>query len=192
MRLGRRRNGAGHTLIELLVTLVIAGVVASWAVPAFEGWWLGLRVRQAGHHFQGLLEVMRYRSLVTRVPVTICGSRDGIACDRDRGVRIVMFEDRNGNGVVEAGDRVLHHDPFAGSADIWLAWRAFRGTTYLRWAAGRTDSMNGTFTICNRQRRDAWLRQLVVNRTGRARVVLPQRAGAAELRSARRACGWGG
>lgn len=185
-----RREQRGHTLVELLLALALAGLVAGWATPALADWWLGLRIRQASGHFQGLLEVMRYRSLATRVPVTLCGSRDGVSCDRDRGLRLVMFEDANGNGVVETGDRVLAHDPFADSAQVWLAWRAFRGTAYLRWAAGRTDSMNGTFTVCNGRRRNDWLRQLVVNRTGRVRVVLPLHAGPAVLRAARRACGW--
>lgn len=187
---GRRRR-TGHTLVELLLALVLAGLVAAWAVPVLDSWWLGLRVRQASGHFQGLLEVMRHRSLATRVPVTICGSRDGSACDRHRGERILMFEDLNGNGVLDASDRAVYRDPFADSGEVWLAWRAFRGTAYLRWAGGRTDSMNGTFTVCNARRRDDWLRQLVVNRAGRVRVVLPLRAGAAELRAARRACGWG-
>lgn len=190
MRRSLRERG-GHTVVELLVTLLLAGLLAAWAVPAFDGWWQHLRIRQASGHFQGLLEVVRYRSLAARTPVTICGSRDGVRCDRDRGSVILMFEDRNGNGVVEAGDHQLRHDAFAGGQDVWLAWRAFRGTAFLRWASGRTDSMNGTFTVCNARRRDAWLRQLVVNRTGRVRVVLPLRAGPAVLRAARRACGWG-
>lgn len=185
------RAARGYTLIELLVALSVMAVAMAWLAPALERWWLGLKVTAASNHFVGMLETSRYRSLVLREAVTICASNDGRHCSRDEGRALVVFRDDNRNGEVEEGEPVLLHDNFAGGEEFRLAWRSFQGTEWLRWAAGRTDSMNGTFTVCNRQRRDEWLRQVVVSRAGRTRVVVPLRAGASALRAARRACGWG-
>lgn len=181
----------GLTLVELLVTLALVALVTAWAVPAMDRWWQGVRVRAVSNHFIGMLEVMRYRSLHMHRPVTICGSPDGIVCGRDDGRRVIMFLDADANGRVGAGEVVLGHDAFAGDSEFRLVWRSFQNKPYLRWAAGRTDSMNGTFTVCNSARRDEWLRQIVVNRTGRTRAVVPLRASASVLLAARKACGWG-
>lgn len=184
------RAGGGYTLMELLVALALAAMVTAWTVPALYRFWMGIKVGAASAHFLGELETMRYRSRVFPQAVTICGSADGSACNRDHGLQVVMFRDSNTNGVVDDGEDVLFRDPFADDDEFWLVWRAFQNKPYLRWSQGRTDSMNGTFTVCNRTRRDEWLRQVVVNRVGRTRQVVPLRAGASTLLAARKACGW--
>lgn len=186
-----RGKGRGHTLMELLVTLALAAMVAAWTVPALRDFWLGIKAGTASAHFMGELETMRFRSRALPQAVTICGSADGSHCDRDLGRLVLMFRDSNADGVADAGEELLYRDPFTDDEEFWLVWRSFQNKPYLRWAAGRTDSMNGTFTVCNRRQRDEWLRQVVVNRAGRSRQVVPLRAGASVLLAARKACGWG-
>lgn len=186
-----RRGSAGFTFMELVLALALAMLLSTWAVATLQEWWQGLRVAALGRHFVGVLETLRYQSLgLQGGGLTICGTPDGQRCDRDNGRRLLAFRDVNRNGGVDAGEGVVLHDDFLEGPDFWLVWRSFQNKDYLRWAAGRTDSMNGTFTLCNRQRREGWLRQVVVNRAGRTRAVLPAREGGAALQAARQACGW--
>lgn len=190
MAQGRRRPG-GFTLMELVLVLALAMLVSTWAVAVMQEWWQGLRVGALGRHFVGVLETLRYQSLALQGGgLTICGTPDGEHCDRENGRRLLAFRDANRNGRVDAGEPVVLQDDFLEGPDFWLVWRSFQNKDYLRWAAGRTDSMNGTFTLCNRQRKEAWLRQVVVNRAGRTRAVQPARDGGAALVAARQACGW--
>jgi type IV fimbrial biogenesis protein FimT len=185
------RNGRGFSLIELMVSLGLVLLVAGWAVPSLHDFQQGIRAATASRQFHGLLESTRYRSLALAAPTTICATAaDTVTCSRDHGGGLVVFEDIDEDGVVDSGEKVVVREMLADNEEFWLVWRAFQNRPYLRWAAGRTDSMNGTFTLCNRQRQDRWLRQLVVNRTGRTRPVEPARSTASVLQSARQACGW--
>lgn len=190
MKTGKWRGAHGFTLVEIMLTLSLSTILASWAIPAMSDFVQGIKVTAAGNHFMGMLEGVRYRSLVMPYAVTICGTPDGQSCDRNQGRHVVVFHDANVNGVVEAGEQVLVQEAFLDDRDFWLVWRAFQSKHYLRWATGRTDSMNGTFTLCNRRHKDKWLRQIVVNRAGRTRLVLPALAGADVLSQARQHCGW--
>lgn len=185
-----KRGTRGFTLLELLMSLGLATLLVSWAIPAMSDWWRGTQLASASNRLMGLLESTRYESLALQHPVTVCASQDSQRCSRDGGRYLMVFQDGNGNGVLDAGEVASTREELLGGDEFHLAWRAFQNRPYLRWAAGRTDSMNGTFTLCNQQRRDEWLRQIVVNRTGRARVVVPASASGSVLQSARRSCGW--
>ncbi|MDF2446184.1 MAG: Tfp pilus assembly protein FimT [Moraxellaceae bacterium] len=189
MRQGKAAE-RGFTMVELLLALSITMLVSTWAVASLHEWWQGLRITAAGNHFIGMLESLRHQSFSMQGALTICGTPDGQRCDKDLGRRLVAFRDSDRDGVVDAGEIVLVQEEFLDSADYWLVWRSFQNKDFLRWASGRTDSMNGTFTLCNRQRKDKWLRQMVVNRAGRTRSVVPARLGEAALQAARKSCGW--
>lgn len=184
------KGAGGFTLLELMVVLALSALVAGWAVTGLRDFWLGLRVKVASQHFLTVLETARYQTLVAPVAVTICATRDGHACDRDRGHRLLVFIDADEDGVWDEGERLQAQEQLFEEDATWLVWRAFQSKPYLRWGRGRTDSMNGTFTVCNSRRKDAWLRQMVVNRVGRTRTVLPAVAGGNTLLAARRVCGW--
>jgi type IV fimbrial biogenesis protein FimT len=190
MRAGKRRGQRGFTLMELMLTLTLAAVVGTWSAQVLHEWFTGMRVVAAGNHFLGMLESTRYRSLAVPGKITLCGTPDGRRCDKNLGRRLVIFRDDNDNGTLDEKELQLGQDEFLASGDFWLVWRSFQNKDYLRWAGGRTDSMNGTFTLCNRQHKDQWLRQIVVNRVGRSRSVVPLQAGTASLQAARQACGW--
>lgn len=191
MASGNGWRARGFSLIELMLALAVAMLLAGWAVPAMNDFLQGVRASVASRQFASLLESTRYRSLVAPLPVTICATAaDNATCNRNDGRGLVVFEDMDRDGIVDGGERVLLREMLADNGEFRLVWRAFQNRPYLRWAAGRTDSMNGTFTLCNRRQKNKWLRQLVVNRAGRTRLVTPARSPGSVLQSARRACGW--
>jgi prepilin-type N-terminal cleavage/methylation domain-containing protein len=184
------RGGRGFTLLEAMLALLLSALVAGWAVPALRDVWLSARLRVSTQHLLTVLETARYQSLVAPRELTICASLDGLRCDRDHGRRLLVFIDTNEDGVLDAGEQLQSDEVLLQEDEAWLVWRAFQNKPFLRWGRGRTDSMNGTFTLCNGQRREEWLRQLVVNRVGRTRLVSPLRAGGSTLAAARKVCGW--
>ena len=184
-------RGRGFSLLELMLVLALAMLVTGWALPSLDDFLQGVRVNTTVKHYLGMLESTRYRSMSEHRKTTICATAaDGVTCNRDGGTGLVIFEDRDEDGVVDATEKVVLQEMLVDGGGYWLAWRSFQSRPYLRWALGRTDSMNGTYTLCNREKKDKLLRQLVVNRTGRTRIVVPARSAASVLQSARQACGW--
>lgn len=183
------RECRGYTLFELMFGLLLTALLVSWAAPGLHNLMQQSRMTAANNHFLALLEQSRYRALALRVPVTICTSLDAQHCNRNQGEHVLVFEDANENGFVDEHETLVAKDHLFEGGDFWLVWRAFRQTDYLRWAVGgRTDSMNGTYTLCNKAHRDDWLRQIVINRAGRSRVTRPARNGESMILAARKAC----
>lgn len=190
LQAGGGRAVIGFTLVEMMLVLMLSALVAGWAVPALRDVLLSTRLRLATQHLLTVLETVRHQSLVAPSEVTVCSSPDGQRCARDGGQHLLVFLDVDEDGARDPDEQLQSDDLVLQEGEAWLAWRAFQNKPYLRWGRGRTDSMNGTFTLCNRQRREEWLRQVVVNRVGRTRLVAPLEVGGATLASARKACGW--
>ncbi|HET8871364.1 MAG TPA: GspH/FimT family pseudopilin [Aquabacterium sp.] len=179
----------GFTLAEIVITLALVTLLSSWAMPGLRSVLDRSRVTATSNHFLGLIETSRSLAMAKHRPVTLCASIDARRCNRDQGDYLLVFEDRNANGVLEQTEPVFVNEQLFRRGDFWLVWRDFRQTTYLRWAPeGRTDSLNGTFTLCNGRRNDRLLRQIVINRAGRARVVVPVLADGKTLAEARQRC----
>lgn len=185
---GIRMRPAGFTLMELMAVMALIGLLSSLAVPGMSWVLQRAHVTASTNHLLGVLESTRYQSLAMQRAVTVCMSPDGLRCHAGQGHHLLVFNDANKDGALSGGEVQWSNEPFL-QDDFWLVWRSFRGLPYLRWASGgRTDSLNGTFTLCNKSHRDELLRQLVVNRAGRVRLVIPAHASGAVLNSARRVC----
>lgn len=188
---GRGRASArcsqGFTTVELLFTLVIAGLLFGYVVPSMQNMMLRARVIATGNDLLGLVEGGRTLAQVRHAPVTVCPVDQGQCGERWNG-NVMLFVDLNGNGAREEGEEVLQDaDVLAGG--LWLVWKPFRATPYLTWTSnGQASAMNGTFTLCNEERRSDLLRQVVISRAGRVRLFRPRAATA--VAAARGACGW--
>lgn len=101
---------SGLTLVELLVTLVVAGVVAAVAVPGMRTMLLRRQVQAAIDSLQADFRYARVQALKRGHSVTICRSDNGTACHASDGsweVGWIVFDDNNGNRSVDTGDSVL-------------------------------------------------------------------------------------
>jgi prepilin-type N-terminal cleavage/methylation domain-containing protein len=94
----------GVTLIELLITVVIIGIVSSMAMPRFQSAWERIRVRSVNRDIVSTLRLARSMAITDKAPY-------GVYIDSDLRT-ITLFKDLVDAGVVlfEPGDSVVRVD----------------------------------------------------------------------------------
>jgi type IV fimbrial biogenesis protein FimT len=70
----------GFTLIELMVTLAVAAIVLSIALPSFNASMLNNKSNALGEDFNTALNYARSEAIKRSARVSICSSDDGINC----------------------------------------------------------------------------------------------------------------
>jgi len=65
---------AGFTLVELLITIMILGILASLAVPSFREFIAGQRIKTASFDMMAMLTLTRSEAIKRNAPVTISKS----------------------------------------------------------------------------------------------------------------------
>ncbi len=73
----------GVTLLELLVTLLIFGVVAAIALPNMRDFMQSNRITNQANTFIGALNLARGEAITRGVNVTVCASSDQTTCGSD-------------------------------------------------------------------------------------------------------------
>lgn len=108
---GRVRPGmAGYTLVELMVTLAVVGILAAVAVPAMTSLIAGNRLAGASSELASSLQLARSEAIRRNAQVTICASNNGTTCaaSTDWSSWIVTGRD-NAAAAGAANDVILAH-----------------------------------------------------------------------------------
>lgn len=169
-------NNLGFSLLELLVTVLLASLILSLGVPSLAATLAKSRQTAEINALFHALYLARKESQRRRHVVSLCPSSNGRSCrpGRDWSSGWIMFEnaDRDEPPERDAGEALVHSHTVAGGLRITANRRGFtsRGV--------RKRATNGTFVVCDRAARIA-PKALVVSYTGRPRVARRQRNGAA-------------
>lgn len=159
----------GHTLVELLFCLLIAGILLALATPTFVAIIERSRQAEAINQLLGALNYARTKAMMEHKIVAICAGITACEGHETWQGRILIFEDRNGNGQLDAGDELLRTVTMPEGL-VWY-WRNFRRQNHMQFQPdGTTRALNGTFTLC---RDGAAKSQIVINLPGRARRRSP-------------------
>lgn len=127
------RKSKGFTLLELIVTVAVAGIVLSFGIPGFMSL---IQNNRATTHTNDLITALNLgRSEATRraAPITVCSSADGATCSgsndwsagwivrNDAGDVIRTWPERSGGAGVVTGNvaqvRFLARGSLAGGAN---------------------------------------------------------------------------
>ncbi|NDZ13444.1 hypothetical protein C7T35_11885 [Variovorax sp. WS11] len=101
----------GFTLVELLVTIVVLGLLLTLALPGMSDFLVGNRLSTNVNGFIGLVNYARSEAIVRNQDVVICPKNSStIACVSQTGwntLDIQAFVDENGNGDRDATEVLL-------------------------------------------------------------------------------------
>lgn len=165
----------GFTLIELIIVIAIAGVLAAVASPYMGTMIKNNRLATNINDLTGDLSLARSESLKRGTRVTVCSSTNGTSCatSADWAKGRIVFVDHDADGVVDAGDEILRVSSilkggntlvFADTAPTSLAYVQYR-------PKGVTNAtLVSTFRLCD-DRTGSVGRTIAISLTGRATLT---------------------
>ena len=170
-----RPGVAGLTLVELLTTLAVAGILVATASGGGARLVDQHRAGAAVNQMLGAIRFARHAAVAHRSPATLCPADGGHPSQNKCGQRnawhngALVFLDENANGRFDGGDVLLSRLPPLGEGDRFY-WRSFRNRSYLMIRpSGLTDWQNGNFLYCSRGGDPRFARQIVINAQARVR-----------------------
>ena len=111
----KNRTQTGFTLYELLTTMLIVGVVLAIGVPNMQSFRQNSRMTAAANDLHSSFHLARSEAARAKTSITICATADSTVavpvCGGELEAGWVVFEDRDGDIVVDANEPVLRRYP---------------------------------------------------------------------------------
>lgn len=147
-----QRNG--FTLIELMITITIAAILLTIAIPGFQGLINSNRITTQTNELITDLMVAKSEAVRRGVRVAVCisnatASTAATDCNSAGawGDGWIAFTDLNGDGTVDAGETILKvHEALP--AGMTLVTATFATLAVLTYLPSGIVSSAGTFTLC--------------------------------------------
>ena len=137
------KKQSGVNIIELMITLFIAGILAAIAMPAYNFYMQNTRALTLSTDFTTALAYARTEALKRGAPVSICSASDNslTACGGNNtwANGWIIFSDPNGDGVLaDINDRLRVHEalPIGTTFTTAQARITYDGTGFITAGAG--------------------------------------------------------
>jgi len=132
------KNAHGFTLVELLITILVAALLMALAIPAFHSFVENNRIAASTNQLVSALAVARSEGIHRREDVVLCSSTNPAAlvptCAASASWETgwIAFTDRNGNGAIDV--------PPGGTDVLLRVWEAIPAGHTLTATGGMTQA----------------------------------------------------
>ena len=151
------RSACGFTLVELMIAVAVAGVLAAIAIPAFDSFIMSNRLSSYASAFSASARVARTEAMKRNLPVTLCKSSNGTSCVTSGG-----WEQ---GWIVLSGTTVIKRQQATVSG--YLLSSSINSLTFQPNGLGATQT---TMIVCRSSPLGAQERQVTVSATGRPAI----------------------
>lgn len=166
---------SGFTLVELMVTLAVAGILMSVAIPNYQTFILNSRISAQANDFMAAIGMARSEAIKRATRVSICKKasnfNDRCTTSGDWAQGWIIFTDGSTVGTIDGADVIIQvRGPLAGT-------NTFIGNTnvvdFIAYGASGFGTLAGTVSLCPPSPAAVVGRDIVISNTGRARVQKP-------------------
>ena len=169
----KMKQNNGFTIIELMITVTILGILVALGAPSFQQMIENNRIATETNKLLADLNLARSEALkIGSSIVTVCATTDGNSCSggSDWSGGWVVFIDKGTAGMVEtaSGDVVLSRSGALKDTAISSTGFSTSGYVSFRSTGSMTSSSQGSFTIC---RSGLVGRVVTVSLTGRSTLT---------------------
>ncbi len=167
--------GNGFTLLELMVTVVIAGILASMAVPSFSQAIKNNRMSTQINELLATLNYARSEAIKRSTGISVCNSSDGASCTGNWKDGWIVFVDVDSDGTV--GEVLRVHKELSGGNSMAYTASLVSFISYKsdglvnNTSDGSVPNSSGIFTLCD-SRGDTDKKGIDISTIGRGSVVV--------------------
>jgi type IV fimbrial biogenesis protein FimT len=165
------RKQSGFTLMEVLFTLVVAGILVGMAVPNFKTSVQNSRLVTQANDLLSMLLYARSEAVNLNDTVTVCASSDQLTCSGTNWAKgwIVCQEAVNGNTGCASGFTLLRVEAALAGSNTLTNTAGLSKITFSPATGGLTTGNSLYFDICD-SRLASYGRAIYVYSAGQARV----------------------
>ena len=161
-------RAVGFTIIEMMITLTIAAILTSLAIPSFRFITNSNRIASEMNGLLGDLQLARAEAIKEGHAVTVCQSNNGATCNNSTSWQggWIIFSDPTNVGVFDPGETLLRIQKTFSGTDTFVASNGVGVISFNRegYAVGVA---NGTvLTLQDATNNAAWTRCLAINLSG--------------------------
>ena len=115
------RRQRGFTIIELMITVSIVGILVAAAAPGYQDWVATTRLNSHTTEFVTALHFARSEAIKRNVAVSVCKTTSGAGCVTTNtwAQGWIVFVDVDASGTVDSADTVLRvHEKLTGGTTL--------------------------------------------------------------------------
>lgn len=163
----------GITLFDLLIAMAILGILMGVAIPSLDHIAQTTKSDIIARQTLKALNFARHEAISYKTHVTICPSHDKEYCSKNWKNPLMVFIDSDHNGKRDDNEQKLQYfEPIKYNSGDKISWKSFGNKPYISFDYdGTTIYQSGRISYCPEINPQKYQRQVIIYRTGRARIA---------------------